>query len=95
MILFAWQTYVMHVNGSSADKTELSVRQCTDGPIRLVHQAAASVVLVAGCADGFEDDVWEYVDDAGGIIRNKNQPHLLAYPKGGQLTEGTVVYTAV
>jgi len=68
------QTYVMHVNGSTSDKTELSVRQCIDG-----------------CADGFEDDVWEYVNDAGGIIRNKNQPHLLAFPKGGQLTEGTVV----
>jgi len=68
------QTYVMHVNGSTADKTELSVRKCTDGR-----------------SDGFEDDVWEYVETGGGIIRNQNQPHLLAYPKGGQLTEGTVV----
>merc|ERR1711865_663973 len=68
------QSYVVHVNGSSAQGTDLSVRQCIDG-----------------CSDGFEDDLWEYGDDGGGVLRNKNQPHLLAYPKGGEFKEGVQI----
>lgn len=68
-------SFVLHVNGTSEVGAALSAKQCRDG-----------------CPDGFEDDVWVYGEEAkGGLAYNKNHQHLVLYPKGGVLEEGTEV----
>merc|ERR1711907_167918 len=69
------KSLVMHINGTTAAGTGLSAKQCRDD-----------------CPEGFEDDVFVYAEEVGGgLMHNKNQPHLVGYPKGGALEEGTEI----
>jgi hypothetical protein len=69
------QSFVMHINGSTAAGSEISVKQCLDG-----------------CPEGFDDDIWQYAENAaGGLMYDKNQPNLVLAPKGGVLEEGVEV----
>merc|ERR1711934_70176 len=69
------QSFVVHINGTTAVGSELAVKQCREG-----------------CPEGFEDDVWQYAGGAGGGLGyNKNQDHLVMYPKGGVLEEGVEI----
>eukprot|EP00656_Telonema_subtile_P031028 TRINITY_DN33_c0_g1_i1.p1 TRINITY_DN33_c0_g1~~TRINITY_DN33_c0_g1_i1.p1 ORF type:complete len:456 (+),score=129.77 TRINITY_DN33_c0_g1_i1:60-1427(+) len=73
------QSFVAHVDGSTAAGTGLSVKQCREG-----------------CAEGFEDDLWQFGAGAkGGLAFNKNQPHLVLSPKGGVLEAGTEIILEV
>jgi len=69
------QSFVMHINGSTAVGSELSAKQCREDCTEgfeddLWHYAG---------------------DAAGGLAYNKNQPNLVLAPKGGALEEGVEI----
>jgi len=69
------QSFVLHINGTTAAGTTLGVKQCRDG---CPDGFDDDVWAYGGEA-------------AGGVAFNKNAPNLVLYPKGGVLEEGTEV----
>jgi hypothetical protein len=69
------QSFVLHVNGTTAAGAPLSVKQCREG----CPDGFDDDVWAYGEAE------------AGGVAYNKKVQNLVLYPKGGVLEEGTEV----